>query len=1081
LSRGSQLPSGKRLAAVVLLTVAAGTLSAAAPARDRPGAGWLVVDYSELIDRRLPSHSGESIGALLERLAGRPLPPPGQRPADHNAHVLLDPALERYAFVLSDALDSLGVFHTPPWIEVGSLWQPGEAQPAWVELLRARRYVVESDGTGNFRAILPWDHGSDDQAVPAEDSAAAAGAAWDAAWPILRHVFAAERRRLSRGGEPFPELAVEVHAFRHVPEHSVFQLGSGARHLTLADTRTYGRRPILDLEGLRAFLDSGLRLEGARLDRDGGLRLLGSRSARPPELLGGPIALADLAVAYRAVFHGGLSEAYMSLDRGYSPQIALVHYGGRLRDTSLGLVSLLCDIRFKTFSLGLDIAQGRDRREELRRSLPAFRTHLERMAADQNSAGVFVSGQQTRMWFYPDAVDLTLSEQGDVLVLRSVRMTAASERVGETGLPAAGQSPEWTRATVQAINDDYDALQEFFPELSDLDEVVRLLSLFAWLKQAESDGLLLPDLNSLLAVELPQLSTPRTYPQLLAFNALPPPDSSVPVTVFDRVPVAEALDRLNPASGRPFPARRRYQRAVAGLNPELQDDAKLLAEFQRFDAERLSDDQLDLLAQRAERVRMHTTVIATLESPQRREIGERMRRGESFRIFSGGIGGLDLGMGAVVTRARARRLGLAAGAHPGGPDTTLVAGAASREPREEWRDDPPGLPATLLPDHGPGTAGTAQNRVVVGDGSPGWILVLYGADGPEVRARRVFLDGSRRTVRFVRTDEMRVLSYAIERDGNRLTVRRAEPPPFAGRQLASTGRPLAAGLMLLHVGASSDGVLESPGVVLRLESWVSGTTRNFEAEFPRRLLQRLVLGRSVDLTPERPLVGLSPLPGPPGAVETLMVLPAPDLWKPPWEHPPALLAGEENPWRLARAFKDWWAATGPEAPAAVVGTDRDRSPERWATAPRPDARSLLLLPPDGFIGRDAAWRSELEAAWGPRGVAAELPDDPRGPLVVLISAEPPGVFARRVRDLAGDPRLRGRLLAAWCLSGSVRQDLPASLLEDGNLAALGVAEDSVVDRRGAVETLRMLDRALSEVDSAELRVERLPGPFLWHF
>ncbi len=38
----------------------------------------------------------------------------------------------------------------------------------------------------------------------------------------------------------------------------------------------------------------------------------------------------------------------MSLDPWYSPQTAQVTYGGRLRDTGLGLVSLLSDARFKT-------------------------------------------------------------------------------------------------------------------------------------------------------------------------------------------------------------------------------------------------------------------------------------------------------------------------------------------------------------------------------------------------------------------------------------------------------------------------------------------------------------------------------------------------------------------------------------------------------------------------------------------------------------------------------------------------------------------------------------------------------------
>ena len=82
MSRGRLLRSAKRPAALVLLTVAAGTV--AAPERDGSAPGWLEIDYSELIDRRQPSHSGESIGALLERLEGRPLPPPEQRPVAVN-------------------------------------------------------------------------------------------------------------------------------------------------------------------------------------------------------------------------------------------------------------------------------------------------------------------------------------------------------------------------------------------------------------------------------------------------------------------------------------------------------------------------------------------------------------------------------------------------------------------------------------------------------------------------------------------------------------------------------------------------------------------------------------------------------------------------------------------------------------------------------------------------------------------------------------------------------------------------------------------------------------------------------------
>ena len=165
-------------------------------------------------------------------------------------------------------------------------------------------------------------------------------------------------------------------------------------------------------------------------------------------------------------------------------------------------------------------------------------------------------------------MDLTVSPQGDLLAFRRVRMTASSERVLDRLRPGAkAEDPPWTRATVEAINRDYDGLSRIFPELADLDQVVRLLSLFTWLRQAEADGLLVPELDALLALELPPLPTPRRYPQLLAFNALPPADREGEVLAFDRVPVGEALDRLGPASGRPLAARRRLARAMAALDP----------------------------------------------------------------------------------------------------------------------------------------------------------------------------------------------------------------------------------------------------------------------------------------------------------------------------------------------------------------------------------------------------------------------------------------------------------------------------------------------------------------------------------
>ena len=129
---------------------------------------------------------------------------------------MLDPLLEPYAFVLPDAIDSREAPGERPWIEVGGLWPPGSAHPAWVELVRSRRYLVESDGAGRLRAFLPWSTDPSNQELPQRPGAEASAEAWRAAWPILRHLLAAERRRLAGDGE-LPALRVEVRAYRHLP------------------------------------------------------------------------------------------------------------------------------------------------------------------------------------------------------------------------------------------------------------------------------------------------------------------------------------------------------------------------------------------------------------------------------------------------------------------------------------------------------------------------------------------------------------------------------------------------------------------------------------------------------------------------------------------------------------------------------------------------------------------------------------------------------------------------------------------------------------------------------------------------
>ena len=102
-------------------------------------------------------------------------------------------------------------------------------------------------------------------------------------------------------------------------------------------------------------------------------------------LAGEPVSLADLAVAYRAVFHAGDNDAFISLDPNADPSLASVNFGGHLEDTRIGAAILAADRRFKTISSGLDPVSHLDARQEIRRKIPEFMTNSERAFLDEDS------------------------------------------------------------------------------------------------------------------------------------------------------------------------------------------------------------------------------------------------------------------------------------------------------------------------------------------------------------------------------------------------------------------------------------------------------------------------------------------------------------------------------------------------------------------------------------------------------------------------------------------------------------------------------------------------------------------------
>lgn len=1068
-------------AGVALLLVLLAPSSAASAA-----SSWVSVDYGALVDRRQLTHSGQSVGALLDGLRGAD---EGAKESSRGIALrLLDPLLEPYAFVLPDALDALEGRPERPMVEIGWLYEPTTPAPTWVELLRSRSMVIESDGAGRLRAFLPWPAGGARGSSPPALSTDAGEQAWESAWPVVRFVIAGEllRQKQAGGGAG---LDIRVFPFLHRRESSTFRLGTEPYIVRLEEVPANSPRPPLDLAGLKRFIDSGMQLEGAKLV-DGQLLLMGSRPEHPVSILSGPVTLADYATAFRAIFHGGLGEPYMSLDRGASPHRLTVNYGGRLADTRLGLVSLLCDARFKTFSMGFDPLRHTDLREAVRESVPEFRTHVERFARDPRSGGL--SGQQTRLWFYPDTVDLTISPQGDVLAMRRVRMSAAAQRVEQGRWTASKrEDPPWTRDLTEEINRDYDRLAGRFPELGDLDQVARLLALFSWLGYLDREGALLPDLDRLLAVELPAFATPGTFPQMLAAAAIPAPGAKGAINVYPRFDVARGMDRLLPVGGRRLDAPTRFRLARAALDPRNPSQSGLARRLAQVNPETLEPWEADSLAYQAERLRTHRLVLGSLSQQTKQDLRRRSESGERLRVFSVGIGGLDLGLSGAVAKAKAASLRLGGGQ---GFSVARSIGDARRaegkRSRSAARPAPvpkrwaaaPAVESPALPEHGLGSAREGDRVLMTppepNGGRPGLEQVLLRAASPFVRGHTTEFDHSGRVLAVRRVEGSRVLRYRLVRTRDGLLAR---PLPSS-----RSGSATAAGQGKAVDAASLPAKLAFMGKV-EGKSRPTGTPSIWEISregrpsarlaLPPPAAERLLLGRELDLTPGAPLPGVEPPDGVFDGAESVLVALSPERAEAPWEGAPAVVDPRRDPLRIAPALDRWWSRSGADRPGVALAVDGGESVTRWKQAPRRFPRSLLLLDGPSLRGESALGRS-LAAAWdGP--VAPALPRGKLPPLVVVVSDRSPAVLWEMVGRMSRSPQLEGRLLAVFSLSGAPRPDQPPAWVASGKIAGLGIAWRYPLDEAGIAREIEEFAAGLKA--KGEWPIEARPGPFDWLF
>ena len=511
---------------------------------------WVSISYDGLIDADDITQSGETIAEVRSRL-----------PQDPGAYAQLQPFMEPVAHLLPDALDMVLGPGSHPRRPVSDAYSEAGSRPAWVDLLRGGRYGVLYDGHDLATVFARGENGE---------------AAYEAARGVLRHPLGV--LEATRGGP----LRVEIYAYQNDYASAALRLNTTPHVLTSAEFGPPPGKRAVDLRALEAFFEAGNELSGARIDPEDGLVLVG-RHASSKTLAEHAVTAADLAVAYRAVFHAGRNDAFISLDPSADPTRVRVNFGGVLEDTRLGSVVLRADMRFKTLSSGLDPVTFADRRRTTRKQVSTFMTVTERdLTAD--SENTRKSGwESTRFWFYPDTVQIQSDLEGRTAYVERARFTAAAERGRDDfgtkrdfdSGKAARLSPS-VRANIDDLNSRYDAYAEAFPELRELSAVAPLMGICSWLRQARAEDV---DLDGLLAAELPPWSTPRDKPQMISAAVLTYVGESAPSAELVRTRTAVA--RIDPLLDGPiekvFPTRKALSAFMERIGHGARRGSKTLA------------------------------------------------------------------------------------------------------------------------------------------------------------------------------------------------------------------------------------------------------------------------------------------------------------------------------------------------------------------------------------------------------------------------------------------------------------------------------------------------------------------------
>jgi len=441
---------------------------------------WISILYGGVVEKSTITHSGESVGEVIDQIPSY----------DDSIKGLVQPYLEPYSILCHDILLYNIEPDTPPLINILAHYPVGSEQPAWVDLFREGHFQLYY----NEHLIRIFLKGNASQT------------SFEKYQSVVRHPI---QDLISN--EHLSIENIEVYVFENDYAKKEIKVNIIPAIFSIDDIDLSPKHQALDLDSIEELINQGVNLRAVEVDEDNNIFFYG-KGTSVQTIAGQPLSISDLAVIYRAMFHYGYNEPYISLDAHEDNRYAKVNFGGYLENTRVGHVVLEADKLFKMLYTGMDPNTHELVKSKITEHVPDFLTEDERRFLEDEAKGSI----QIRYWFYPDEIGSVTD--GSIGVVQKYQFLADAERMDiEVQLDKA------TRKTIDHLNDHYPQYVKAHKTYQELNTVGCIMALVNWMREMKIDDRV--ELDYLLSVRIPAFTTPEKTKKMLAVTAMVRPEN----------------------------------------------------------------------------------------------------------------------------------------------------------------------------------------------------------------------------------------------------------------------------------------------------------------------------------------------------------------------------------------------------------------------------------------------------------------------------------------------------------------------------------------------------------------------------